>query len=285
MAGPGEACGFAAPTIVHQAFSRFTFPSLYLRHIATGLYHPKKTIFATASPKVDTSFENLVDSLQIRLPSLTLSTFPAPAKYWRGPVRGLRATKPISKNETLVSVPSASALQVTTTADETIPASFPIPKETWRTLPWYARLALMVLHVKRDVNNALHIWTKFLPSLVDSPHHWSDDDLAQLQNDHIVSLIRDQRRSYSTAYNRICAAIPSARLSYDEFIWAVDCVRSRAFSGPLEPAPFRARLRLTIFIALNTLAWPILNVLPWQNSLNGMFHPHISDSSSAYLLP
>lgn len=275
MAGSGETCGFAAPTIVRAGFpSVIVLPSLRSKHYVKCSYLPRRTIFATTFPKVDTSFEKLVTSLDIRLPSLTLSTFPTPVKKWKEPVRGLCAINPISKNETLVSVPSKSALQVTTTADETVPASFPIAKETWRTLPWYARLALMILHVKRDEKNALHHWAEFLPRVVDTPHHWSDDDIAQLQNDHMSSLIRDQRRSYSTAYNRICAAIPSARLSYDTFIWGVDCVRSRAFSGPLEPASFRARLRLSVFIAANTLLWPILNILPWENSLNGTCRVH-----------
>lgn len=272
MGGFVETCAFVAPTVVRAAFPRYAVPSsLHSDRRSTCVRKARGKVFATASSKVDTSFEKLVTSLKIRLPSLTLSTFSEPVRNSKESVRGLSATKPISKNETLVSVPSASALQVTTTADESIPAQFSMPKETWRTFPWYARLALMILNVKRDKSHPLHDWVTLLPSYVDTPHHWSDADLAQLQNDHMVALIREQRRSYSNTYNKICIASPTSRMSHDAFIWAVDCVRSRAFSGPLEPAPFRARLRLSLFITVNTFIWPLLNVLPWQNSLNGTF--------------
>lgn len=245
---------------------------------------PKSLISATALSNYEASLQQISKSLNVHMPSLVLSSFPAPNAKNKS-LRGLRATKPIQKNETLVSVPSSSVLQVTTTSDEAIPQAFPIPREIWRTLPWYARLALMILDAKRDQSHPLHAWASLLPASVDTPYHWTDAELDQIQSDRIVALVREQRRSYATIYNRICLHIPTARLPYESFKWAVDCVRSRAFSGPLETAPFRARLRLVLFIAGNTFLWPLFNVLPLQNSINGLFCLFPPAYSSVLLMP
>lgn len=224
---------------------------------------PSTIAVASATPASNATFSQWAASLHIHMPSLVLSSFPS------SPSRGLAATQPIKKSGTLVTVPSSAALQVTTAADERIPEQFPIPRSVWRSLPWYARLALSIVTASNTDSDLLHQWTNCLPSSIDTPHHWSTAELEQLQSPRMLTLVHDQRRAYTACYNRIFDAVPDTDLSYDLFIWAVDCVRSRAFSGPQEAAPFRERLRLALFIASNTLVWPTLHVIPWENALNG----------------
>lgn len=215
------------------------------------------------------SFTEWAQSIGIRMPSLTLTTFPA-NKLSRLSDRGLCATEPIKKRASLIVVPSEFALEVTTTADERAPRRFALSRATWRELPWFVRLALVLLSVRNDEQHPLHGWSKSLPTTVDVPHHWADADIAWLQSPRMSSQIDDQRRTYRNCFQRITNALPDVEISYDEFVWAIDCVRSRAFAGPLEPAPFRERLKLTLFVVGNTFLWPSLNILPWENAINGM---------------
>lgn len=238
---------------------------------------PKPALFTCSAVKpganlsatsTDPSFTEWAQTANIRMSHLSLATFPASAT--QPSIRGLVATQPIKKNTSLITVPSRSALQATTTADEKAPDQFPLTQSEWRKLPWYARLALQVLSANEAAVHPLQAWTQRLPSAIDVPHHWSDADLVQLQSSRMVSLISKQRQAYRKAFQSIEAALPNCRLSYERFVWAVDSVRSRAFAGPLEPAPFKARLQLAGFIAVNTLVWPCVHVLPWENALNGM---------------
>lgn len=225
----------------------------------------------TQSPSIHgRDFTEWGESQGIQTSSIVLTESYSPS-HLSVSTRGLCATAPIQKGASLTTVPAKSALQVTSTADESIPEQFPIPKSEWRKLPWFARLALLLISARKNKNHPLHPWTKLLPSSVDLPYHWSDSEISQLQDQRIASLIKTQRHSYQNCFQKICNALPQKNsLSYKEFSWAVDCVRSRSFSGPLEAAPFRDRLRLIMFVAVNTFVWPSLHVLPWENAVNGM---------------
>lgn len=97
-------------------------------------------------------------------------------------------------------------------------------------------------------------------------------ELKELQSPHMTRAVHEQRKSYRKLYDKINST-PGNELArgmkYDDFVWAIECIRSRAFSGPLEVAPFKQRLRLFFFILTNTIAWPALHLLTWQNALNG----------------
>lgn len=231
----------------------------------------------------------------MHIPSLALTTF-SPSEASPQPTRGLAATAAIAQRETLAVVPLTAALQVTSTAAERPPRSLPISRAQWSSLPWYARLALLLVDARRDVYHALHAWAMRLPTSLNSPHHWGERELAELQSEAFVNAVAGQRRAYRECYDKVAAAVvtgvdaaavasatsrttmmtmenakPRLNVTFEQFVWAVDCVRSRAFAGPLEAAPFRERLQLTAFVAVNTLLWPALNFLEWENALNGMY--------------
>lgn len=225
---------------------------------------PDKLVASASVKTVDSDFSQWASSVGITMPSLHLTNFNTTK------IRGLAASSPITERSTVITVPSTSALQVTSAADEKPPEIFSISRSDWRQLPWFVRLGLMVVAARRDTEDRLHGWANRLPTDVDVPYRWSDAEIAELQSERLAKLIKKQRRIYDDYFKRVCQMLPrDVSLSKSEFLSGIDCVRSRAFSGPLEAAPFRQRLQLSLFIVANTFGWPLLNVLSWENALNG----------------
>lgn len=247
---------------------RYTHPHVHTRN-RTNITCTNSDKSSQTPTKPDTDFSKWATSAGIKMPHLLLTHFSSSVPG-HAAMRGLSAIKPIKKGTNLLSAPAQSVLQVTTMAEERAPKQFPIPKAKWRTLPWYVRLALGILNARLDKDHPLHDWTKRLPTSVDVPHHWSESDLRQLQNDSIRAKILKQRLQNRQYFQDILKTLPKCALSFEDFQWAVDCVLSRAFSGPLGPPPFKERLRLLAFIIANAVLWPSVHVLPWENAVNGM---------------
>lgn len=218
-----------------------------------------------ASVAASLNFQSFADECGILMNKLELAIFP-------GNLRGVRAKSGISKNDVLMSAPSSAVLQVSTLDATRSPISDKICTETWRKLPWYARLAIL-LHVQRLSQQ--HRWTQWiemLPRSYDIPFYWKQHELNELQNKSVIDAVEAQRKSYRNVYATIKENDQNTLtdfMSYDDFVWAVHSVRSRAFSGSMEVAPFKERLRLMLFVAANTVAWPLLHVLDWGNAING----------------
>lgn len=198
---------------------------------------------------------------EVRYPHLEISTFDS--------IRGMAATTPLVSNAPVMSVPAAIVLQTSTLDVGRSPLKGQVSDGSWKKMPWYARLALK-LHLKKK-SSEWQSWIRMLPPKFDNPFHWSDSDIAELQNPKLAKAVHQQREIYHVLYcelsgnsNRICDT-----MTYDDFVWAVECVRSRAFAGPQEVAPFKDRFQLVLFAALNTFAWPSLHLLDWDKALNG----------------
>lgn len=224
------------------------------------------TATSSDSQRTDSDFATWASSVGIRMPSVTLTRFSASS-------RGMRASQTIDKGAPLVRVPAASALQVTSTCFETVPASFDATQ--WKKLPWFARLALLILTTPE--HHPLYPWlsTKLPISKGDEepPYKWSSKQIDELQSPALRGSLIKQKQAYASVF----AAVKKAQVDGEErkkinqrrFFEVVDCIRARAFSGPLETAPFKDRFLLFVFIFTNTVAWPLVHVLPWQNALNG----------------
>eukprot|EP00177_Eucheuma_denticulatum_P005839 GFKZ01010652.1.p1 GENE.GFKZ01010652.1~~GFKZ01010652.1.p1 ORF type:complete len:467 (+),score=54.47 GFKZ01010652.1:139-1539(+) len=223
----------------------------------------------TNSSTRDTSFSSWAADNRIDLSAISLTSF-SDSVFGS---RGMTANTSLKNNQQLISVSHNSTLQVTSLDRNKTPFPQKISQQTWQSLPWYARLALLIVNAKADSNESKwQPWIQRLPSKFDTPFHWTDQQLEQLQSPRMVDMIKEQRRSYTNLYQRINSNPSNAlarSMTYNDFVWAVECVRSRAFSGPLEVAPFRERLRLFLFIAINTCIWPAAHVLPWEKALNG----------------
>ena len=102
---------------------------------------------------------------------------------------GVITTSDVTPGTVLVSVPSTLTLSVAevATADE-VPAAVGgggqelCPEEDWYALPWYARLALLLLREReRGEASPLQPWIAALPEPPDVPMAWGEDELAELQ--------------------------------------------------------------------------------------------------------
>lgn len=216
-------------------------------------------------------FNTWTEKTGIQMPSISLTNFDSERKGVAQ--RGMLATSPVRAGDLLISVDRKKVLQVTSLDVKQSPFPEKVPSDTWRKLPWYVRLALRTADCQQDLEHELHLWASLLPTSVDLPHHWSDSQLAELQNSRLIDAIVEQRNEYRKWYSLLNNAnnpIMRGR-KYTDFVRAVDCVRSRAFQGPLELAPFKERLRLLLFIAANVLLWPALKALPLENALNGTY--------------
>lgn len=209
------------------------------------------------------AFRTWSDEKHICMPGLEISEF-------ADGLRGVRATVPLSANAPLISVPASITLQVSSLDRSRSPFPEKIHPEAWKKLPWYARLALK-LHDKKN-DPSWQEWISLLPDGFDTPFHWPEADLVQLQSPTMTNLIHLQRKSYRKLYIDLISDTRNAitkTMSYEDFVWAIDCVRSRSFSGELEPATFKERFRTVTFISLITIAWPSFHLLSWNQSING----------------
>lgn len=203
--------------------------------------------------------ENRVDLSQLRL------------NVFESGFRGMAAAQVLQKDDELASVPSQVCLQVNSLDRKRTPIASNVSQETWQKMPWFARLALVLISEKIGPTK-LQPWIAELPEDFDTPFHWSEQELSELQSRRMTRAIHSQRKSYRALFDSVNSNPNngiSRQMSYNDFVWAVECVRSRAFSGPLEVAPFKERVRLFVFVFANTIAWPSLNILPWDNALNG----------------
>lgn len=227
----------------------------------------------TPAPSLETNFSTWAQQNNVDLSAISLTSFHTDNKNSPIPNRGMIVSSPLKKGDQLISVARNATLQVTSLDRRRTPLPSKISQSTWQSLPWYARLALLILEARVDPHSKWKPWIETLPTSFDTPFHWTESQLSELQSPRMVELVHDQRKLYRKLYNDINSGPANSlarSISYADFVWAVECVRSRAFSGPLEVAPFKQRLRLFLFIGANTFAWPTLHVLPWENALNGL---------------
>jgi hypothetical protein len=97
--------------------------------------------------------------------------------------RGLLATADIQPGECVVNVPIAAAIRVYPGC----PTVFQLPQSTWDTLPWYGQLALTLLHEAHlGQPSKWADYIKQLPTAVDVPVLWSDQEVKHLACDYFI---------------------------------------------------------------------------------------------------
>lgn len=189
--------------------------------------------------------------------------------------------------EVLVAVPASLALQVRSTDSRRSPLPTAVSDDVWATLPWYVRLAVRLLYVKGElggaapgtsadaqaVNNLRRDWAGLLPRSFDEmPIAWSEADLGALQSMRMRGAVHKIRAQYRAFYDSVCGSGSMGEagfVSYDRFVWALQCVRSRSFAGELETAPFKERVRLFGFVGALALAGVVAGSLSPSQAANG----------------
>jgi len=71
--------------------------------------------------------------------------------------------------------------------------------------------------------------------------------------------IEQEFSNWNRAYDEMYQSNPSTSVTRAEFVWALSCVTSRAFSGPMVQASFKERLWLFVFAAWAALGYWILS--------------------------
>ncbi|KAI8464603.1 MAG: hypothetical protein J3K34DRAFT_526039 [Monoraphidium minutum] len=149
--------------------------------------------------------------------------------------RGMVSTFPISAGAALVSVPAALAL---TSAAPPPPA---LPPGLWAELPWAGRLAaLLLLEKAAGASSRSAPFVAALPATAAAaglPAAWADGEAAQLQVPAVVEQVERQRQEWAALHGRLAPHLPPAAASWDDFLWAMSCVRSRSFGAPGLPLP------------------------------------------------
>lgn len=227
----------------------------------------------SSSRSIDHSFAQWASSNSIDMSKINLTQFKETSESKSIGSRGMVAKVAIKKGQPLITVKKGTSLQVTSLDRKKSPIPGKISQDTWGKLPWFARLGLLVHDARMDATNPLYTWAHKLPTTFNTPFHWDDKELLELQNPIMEQQVRDQRKQYKKWFNEVNKNSNNSLargMSFNTFVTAVECVRSRAFSGPLEAAPFKERLRIMLFVLTNVLLWPTLHVLPLQNALNGM---------------
>jgi hypothetical protein len=135
-------------------------------------------------------------------------------------------------------------------------------------------MAALVLR-ERHQGRSSTVWGYItqLPPTIDTPARWTDAELEQLQYSLAANKVKEQRQRLKEAHARFATATEGREgasvSSWDDFIWAAEAVRSRAFSGPYAGAPPAERARGAAIVGLVGTAYVAWQHLPLQQALNG----------------
>lgn len=194
-------------------------------------------------------------------------------------LRGVFATAKVGgdlvKSDPLVTVPGNLVFEVTNTRP---PTPFPkfVSQKLWEDSMWDQRLAFKLLHELKIVglvNSEKSFWLPQLPASYSTPLHWDAQILvAECQYPALVDKVEKQRSEWRSFYDRWMAdkndAPDALRVSYDEYLRALECVNSRAFSGAYEGSNAGERQALLLFTGALTVAFPLLQFSTWEQSLS-----------------
>ena len=187
-------------------------------------------------------------------------------------LRGMAAYELLNPQSCIISVPSSAVLEV---VNNRPPTEFPdfVPQSIWEASKWDMRLAFKLLYEWKilGVNNSdKYDWIMSLPSSFSTPLHWTKDIIKSTQYKPLETKINEQKTLWKSLYQKWqdAGAIDSSKIEYNDFVWALECVNSRAFSGVYEGSTSEERQRLLIFTGILTLVWPLAGFGSWEQSLN-----------------
>ena len=95
-------------------------------------------------------------------------------------------------------------------------------------------MAVMLLYERDTLGSASrlkHYISDLEAISIDTPVAWSEPEVAELQYPYLEGEIKKQRATWS----ELCQDVASAggeSISQEDLLWAMQAVRSRAFSGP-----------------------------------------------------
>ena len=140
---------------------------------------------------------------------------------------------------------------------------------------WDHRLALKLIYEKKGFNKNSKLnkqpWIDKLPESFSTPLHWSKNDIKKTQysalENKVKKQLEDWQKFYSNWSTHISGSDEISQVTFDEFVWALECVNSRAFSGIYEGSSASERRGLYLFTGALTLLWPLAGLGTAEQSL------------------
>ncbi|KAI7838732.1 hypothetical protein COHA_007528 [Chlorella ohadii] len=194
---------------------------------------------------------------------------PKVTQAYFGELRGAKALDAIAPDEIFVTVPRGAAVVVA--PNERCPCPDFVDPAFYKEAPWFVKMALLLLW-ERSRGRASPVWgyIEQLPSSIDTPVRWSEAELEELQYAPAIKEIRQQQAAWRQQYDKFCAAAKQGKHSYEDFLWALENVRSRAFSGPYTGSSVGEKARTLGLLLAAGGAYAAWQQLPLEQALNGL---------------
>ena len=164
---------------------------------------------------------------------------------------GLYTTQSLSPNDVVIQVPTKLTLSVESPTDYNTAIErdlFASNPKAYRSAPWWAALSIQLnYHDKINPMNerasggvSMKPWMDSLPRKYDTPIHWSDSSIQDLQYRPMMEAVALQKRVWKEQYDTLASASPvfASKISYNDFEWGCETARSRAFSGAYSGSAF-----------------------------------------------
>ncbi|KAL9186110.1 hypothetical protein ACHAXT_005348 [Thalassiosira profunda] len=163
---------------------------------------------------------------------------------------GLYATQSLSPNDVVIQVPTKLTLSVEAPTDYNTVMErelFADNPKAYRNAPWWAALSVQLNYYdKVNPTNegaggvSMKPWMESLPRVYDTPIHWSESSLKELQYRPMEEAVALQKRAWKQQYDELAKASSTfaSKISYDDFVWGCETARSRAFSGAYSGSAF-----------------------------------------------
>ena len=231
----------------------------------------ERTAEASPSPEAS-SYEAWAQSAKISFDKVTQAVF----RNDRGEVamRGMMARDTIVPGEFFVTLPRAAALVVDPL--EKCPISDFVDASYYKSCAWYVKMGLLLLAARREQGESrVSGYIEQLPESIDTPVRWNDSELSELQSAALQAAVGRQKEEWKRLYEEFqskgranASSASGPPVTYDDFVWALENVRSRSFSGPYAGTPIKDRLLMGGALAAAGLGYAFIAKIPTESVLN-----------------
>lgn len=151
--------------------------------------------------------------------------------------RAVVSKQAIRAGEVICRVPASAAWLVSFDEPPAVPDSF-VSQTFWNSVDvqekekwWFVKLAVRLLY-ERSLGDQSN-WAPYvsmMPSHVETLVHFSEEELEELQNSRLKRQVLGEQAWLRESYDRLRLALScSDSVSFQDWRWALDCVRSRTF--------------------------------------------------------
>ena len=139
----------------------------------------------------------------------------------------------------------------------------------YKSCAWYVKMGLLMLaERRRGKSSRVSGYIDQLPESIDTPVRWSTGELEELQSEKLKDAVGRQQAEWKRLYGELQSKGNCSGVSYDDFVWALENVRSRSFSGPYAGTPIKDRLTMGGLLAAVGLTYAFVAKIPTESILN-----------------